>query len=56
MKKEPAMMPFAMAAGNSMCTSRVKGACKVVNSTGGITNLVLNPSMVGQYDGSTLSS
>lgn len=50
MKKEPAMMPFAMDAGNSVCASRVKGACKVVNNTGGITNLVLKRPIVGQYD------
>lgn len=54
MKKEPAMMPFAMDAGNSVCASRVKGACKVVNNTGGITNLVLKRPIVGQYDYSLL--
>ena len=40
--KEPEMIPFAMAVGKIMYANRVKGACRMKNSAGGITNLKLS--------------
>jgi hypothetical protein len=39
--KAPDIIPFATAGGKRTCAKRVKGACKMVNRTGGITSLNL---------------